>query len=86
MGRPRRARPVRAPTTSKPRHSSWNHDSRGGAISIGERTGTAPILAGSGATWFVEGEHGNALADLVDEGATVVVARTVPMDVATERS
>jgi 4-diphosphocytidyl-2-C-methyl-D-erythritol kinase len=53
---------------------------------IGERTGTAPILAGSGATWFAEGEHGNALADLVDEGATVVVARTVPMDVAPERS
>ncbi|TFH19929.1 MAG: 4-(cytidine 5'-diphospho)-2-C-methyl-D-erythritol kinase [Acidimicrobiales bacterium] len=53
---------------------------------IGERTGTAPTLAGSGATWFTEGEHGNALAELVDEGATVVVARTVPMDVATERS
>jgi 4-diphosphocytidyl-2-C-methyl-D-erythritol kinase len=45
---------------------------------IGERTGHPPILAGSGATWFSEGEHGNALADLVDEGATVVVARTVP--------
>jgi 4-diphosphocytidyl-2-C-methyl-D-erythritol kinase len=45
---------------------------------IGERTGRAPTLAGSGATWFAEGEHGNALADLVDEGATVVVARTVP--------
>ena len=45
---------------------------------IGERTGRSPVLAGSGATWFTEGEHGNALADLVDEGATVVVARTVP--------
>jgi 4-diphosphocytidyl-2-C-methyl-D-erythritol kinase len=45
---------------------------------IGERTGHPPILAGSGATWFSEGEHGNALADLVDEGATVVVTRTVP--------
>ena len=45
---------------------------------IGERTGRSPTLAGSGATWFTEGEHGNALADLVDEGATVVVARTVP--------
>ncbi len=52
---------------------------------IATRTGAAPILAGSGATLFVEGAHGNALADLVDEGATVVVARTVPMDVATER-
>jgi 4-diphosphocytidyl-2-C-methyl-D-erythritol kinase len=49
---------------------------------IGERIGTAPVLAGSGATWFAEGAHGDALADLVDEGATVVVARTVPMDVA----
>ena len=45
---------------------------------IGERTGRSPTLAGSGATWFTEGEHGNALTDLVDEGATVVVARTVP--------
>ena len=45
---------------------------------IGERTGRSPTLAGSGATWFTEGEHGNALADLVDEGATVVVARTGP--------
>jgi len=45
---------------------------------IGERTGRSPTLAGSGATWFTEGGHGNALADLVDEGATVVVARTVP--------
>ncbi len=49
---------------------------------IGDRVGAPPVLAGSGATWFAEGEHGNALADLVDEGATVVVARTVPMDVA----
>ena len=50
---------------------------------IATRTGATPTLAGSGATWFAEGAHGNALADLVDEGATVVVARTVPMDVAT---
>jgi 4-diphosphocytidyl-2-C-methyl-D-erythritol kinase len=49
---------------------------------IAERTGAPPTLAGSGATWFAEGEHSDALADLVDEGATVVVARTVPMDVA----
>ncbi len=52
---------------------------------IAERIGTAPTLAGSGATWFAEGEHGNALAELVDEGATVVVARTVPMDIASWR-
>jgi 4-diphosphocytidyl-2-C-methyl-D-erythritol kinase len=53
---------------------------------IGDRAGTAPVLAGSGATWFVDGERANALADLVDEGARVVVARSVPMDVATGRS
>ena len=52
---------------------------------IAERIGMAPTLAGSGATWFAEGEHGNALAELVDEGATVVVARTVPMDIASRR-
>ena len=44
------------------------------------------MLAGSGATWFIEGERANALGDLVDEGARVVVARTVPMEVATNRS
>ncbi len=63
----------------EPRLAHWRD-------AIGARTGTAPTLAGSGATWFAEGEHGNALAELVDEGATVVVARTVPMDVATELS
>ncbi len=52
---------------------------------IGERIGHPPTLAGSGATWFAEGEHSDALADLVDEGATVVVARTVPMEVAAQR-
>jgi 4-diphosphocytidyl-2-C-methyl-D-erythritol kinase len=40
--------------------------------------GHAPVLAGSGATWFVEGRRDDALAELVDEGANVVVARTVP--------
>ncbi len=52
---------------------------------IGDRVGEAPVLAGSGATWFVEGERANALDDLVDEGARVVLARTVPLDVATNR-
>jgi 4-diphosphocytidyl-2-C-methyl-D-erythritol kinase len=50
---------------------------------IADCVGTAPVLAGSGATWFVEGARANALGELVDEGARVVVARTVPMDVAT---
>jgi len=45
---------------------------------IADRCGAAPVLAGSGATWFVEGTRANALADLVDEGAEIVVASTVP--------
>ncbi len=49
---------------------------------IGDRAGVTPVLAGSGATWFVDGERANALGDLIGEGARVVVARTVPMDVA----
>ena len=52
---------------------------------IADCVGTAPVLAGSGATWFVDGARANALGELVDEGARVVVARTVPMDVATGR-
>jgi 4-diphosphocytidyl-2-C-methyl-D-erythritol kinase len=45
---------------------------------IGELSGEQPVLAGSGATWFVHGEHDGALAELNDEGAMVVSARTVP--------
>lgn len=45
---------------------------------IAERCGRPPTLAGSGATWFAVGEHGNALADLVGEGATIREARAVP--------
>lgn len=45
---------------------------------IAERLGTPPVLAGSGATWFAEGRREDALADLVDEGARVVVTTTVP--------
>ncbi len=45
---------------------------------IGDATGRTPVLAGSGATWFVHGEHSNALAALGNEGAEVVAARTVP--------
>ena len=36
---------------------------------IGELAGEAPVLAGSGATWFVEGERDDALAALRGEGA-----------------
>lgn len=45
---------------------------------IGERIGVAPTLAGSGATWFANGRHSDALTDLIGEGATVVEAHEVP--------
>jgi 4-diphosphocytidyl-2-C-methyl-D-erythritol kinase len=45
---------------------------------IGDLCGERPVLAGSGATWFVHGERVNALAALGDEGAVVVAARAVP--------
>ena len=44
---------------------------------IRERCGAAPVLAGSGATWFVEGRHGDALAGLTDEGARVLETSTL---------
>jgi 4-diphosphocytidyl-2-C-methyl-D-erythritol kinase len=49
---------------------------------IGDACGTRPTLAGSGATWFVPGEHEEALATLSNkergnEGADVIVARTI---------
>jgi len=43
---------------------------------IADRTGSTPTLAGSGATWFVEGERDDALVDLIGEGAVVRVVRT----------
>jgi 4-diphosphocytidyl-2-C-methyl-D-erythritol kinase len=45
---------------------------------IGDLAGVAPVLAGSGATWFVPGERDDALASLRSEGVTVLVARTTP--------
>ena len=45
---------------------------------IGELSGVLPVLAGSGATWFVPGKRDDALASLRGEGVAVVVARTVP--------
>jgi 4-diphosphocytidyl-2-C-methyl-D-erythritol kinase len=49
---------------------------------IGNACGIRPTLAGSGATWFVPGEHEEALAAISDkergsEGANVIVARTI---------
>ncbi|MEP1126051.1 MAG: 4-(cytidine 5'-diphospho)-2-C-methyl-D-erythritol kinase [Ilumatobacter sp.] len=53
---------------------------------IAAAVGVAPVLAGSGATWFVEldgtgaapsdRERANALGELVDEGARIVETRT----------
>jgi 4-diphosphocytidyl-2-C-methyl-D-erythritol kinase len=43
---------------------------------IGDLAGVAPILAGSGATWFVPGERDDALASLRSEGAAIVLARS----------
>jgi 4-diphosphocytidyl-2-C-methyl-D-erythritol kinase len=44
---------------------------------IGAATGERPVLAGSGAAWFVPGERDDALAPLRSEGAAVIVTRTV---------
>ena len=44
---------------------------------IGDACGRTPVLAGSGATWFVYGEHDNALAALGNEGAEIIAARTI---------
>jgi 4-diphosphocytidyl-2-C-methyl-D-erythritol kinase len=44
---------------------------------IEDLCGIAPVLAGSGATWWVEGTRDDALVELVDEGATIVPARAV---------
>lgn len=44
---------------------------------IGNATGETPILAGSGATWWVPGERAGALAALRGEGAEVIAARAV---------
>ena len=41
----------------------------------------APTLAGSGATWFVEGDHSSLAQTLI--GATVCVAHTIQADVET---
>jgi len=44
---------------------------------IHERIDRAPSLAGSGATWFVEGSFERELADLGTLGATVLVTHTI---------
>jgi 4-diphosphocytidyl-2-C-methyl-D-erythritol kinase len=44
---------------------------------IRDLSGQRPRLAGSGATWFLDGEHSNILAVLRDKGAKVLSAQTV---------
>jgi 4-diphosphocytidyl-2-C-methyl-D-erythritol kinase len=63
-----------AALTVEPRLRWWRD-------AIAERIGEPPVLAGSGATWFTErtftdDERDNALGDLVDEGARLVVTTT----------
>lgn len=41
---------------------------------IGTAVGTAPTLAGSGSTWFVDGDHAEHLGTLRNDGATVIVS------------
>jgi 4-diphosphocytidyl-2-C-methyl-D-erythritol kinase len=53
----------------EPRLAGWRNR-------IAELSGRTPVLAGSGATWFVEGQRDDALGALGDEGATVTVCRT----------
>ena len=45
---------------------------------IADCCGVEPVLAGSGATWFLPGKRDDALASLRGEGVAVVVTRTVP--------
>jgi 4-diphosphocytidyl-2-C-methyl-D-erythritol kinase len=69
-----------------PRHSSGN-DLTDAAIAvepglarwrdaIAEATGQVPVLAGSGATWFLVGDHSGAAAAL--PGAAVITTNTRP--------
>jgi 4-diphosphocytidyl-2-C-methyl-D-erythritol kinase len=39
---------------------------------IGEVTGAVPVLAGSGSTWWIEGDHAAALHSLTADGARLV--------------
>ncbi len=66
-----------AAITVEPRLAWWRDN-------IANATGQAPVLAGSGATWFVDGVHDNALAAVSNEGAKVVVVTTTPSHLLTE--
>lgn len=48
---------------------------------ISTACGSAPVLAGSGSTWFIDGDHRHALEGVqVELGATVLVARAADGD------
>jgi 4-diphosphocytidyl-2-C-methyl-D-erythritol kinase len=53
----------------EPRLAAWR-------ARIAELSGQTPVLAGSGASWFVEGRRDDALGALGVEGATVMVCQT----------
>lgn len=58
----------------EPRLATWRE-------AIVTACGVVPVLAGSGSTWFVEGDRRTELERLViDIGATVIVARAVDRD------
>jgi 4-diphosphocytidyl-2-C-methyl-D-erythritol kinase len=61
----------RAAVLVEPRLEEWRQR-------VGELSGQTPTLAGSGSTWFVEGQRDDALGALGVEGATVVVCRAAP--------
>ena len=61
-------------TTSSPRPWSWPPSWPGGATGSASVAGEPPTLAGSGATWFVDGAHPDLGVAL--PGASVVVTRT----------
>jgi 4-diphosphocytidyl-2-C-methyl-D-erythritol kinase len=59
-----------AALTVEPRLAWWRDR-------IGDLAGVTPVLAGSGATWFVEGHHGDGLSALDADGAVVIEVVTV---------
>ena len=79
-------RPSTAPTTSSRQRSPSSPAWHGGAMR--SATGREPLRHSPEAVprGSRRARHSDALADLVDEGATVVVAHTVPSEVATNQT
>ena len=74
VGRARAGRRGSTATTSSPRRCRWTLGWREWRQRIEAATGARPTLAGSGSTWFVDGDHSGSAGDL--SPARVVVART----------